>query len=50
MRKMTTGFGRPWAAADYFSQLPTKVIAPAPGAHLSGPYDQARMVGITFVF
>lgn len=51
MRKMMTGFGRPWAAADDFSQFPTKVIAPAPGAHLSGwLHDLVRMVGVTFVF
>lgn len=36
---------------DYFSQFPTKVIAPAPGAHLSGwLHDLVPMVGVTFVF
>jgi hypothetical protein len=51
MRKTMTGFGRPWAAADYLSQFPTKVIVPAPGVHLSGRlYDPARTVGVTFVF
>jgi|SRR5579864_1941652 len=36
---------------DYFSSFPTKVIAPAPGAHLSGwLHDIVPMVGITFLF
>jgi len=36
---------------DYFSRFPTKVIAPAPGAHLSGwLHDLVPMAGITFVF
>jgi hypothetical protein len=36
---------------DYFTQFPTKVIAPAPGAHLSGwLHDIVPMVGVTFVF
>jgi hypothetical protein len=36
---------------DYFSQFPTKVIAPAPGARLSGwLHDFVPMAGITFVF
>lgn len=36
---------------DYFSRFPTQVIAPAPGAHLSGWLnDLVPMAGITFVF
>ncbi len=36
---------------DYFSRFPTKVIAPAPGAHLAGwLHDVVPMAGITFVF
>jgi hypothetical protein len=36
---------------DYFSRFPTKVIAPAPGAHLAGWLnDFVPMAGITFVF
>jgi len=36
---------------DYFSQFPTQVIAPAPGAHLSGwLHDFVPMAGLTFVF
>jgi hypothetical protein len=36
---------------DYFSSFPTKVIAPAPGAHLSGWLnDIVPMVSITFLF
>ena len=36
---------------DYFSKFPTNVIAPAPGAHLSGwLHDIVPMAGITFVF
>ncbi len=36
---------------DYFSRFPTQVIAPAPGAHLSGWLNNLiPMVGITFVF
>jgi hypothetical protein len=36
---------------DYFSRFPTKVIAPAPGASVSGWLnDLVPMAGITFVF
>lgn len=36
---------------DYFSRFPTQVIAPAPGAHLSGWLDNlVPMVGISFLF
>ncbi len=36
---------------DYFSRFPTQVIAPAPGAHLSGWLnDLVPMAGITYVF
>ncbi len=36
---------------DYFSRFPTQVIAPAPGAHLSGWLNNlVPMAGITFVF
>lgn len=36
---------------DYFSQFPTQVIAPAPGAHLSGwLHDIVPMAGVTIVF
>jgi len=36
---------------DYLTQFPTKVIAPAPGAHLSGwLHDFVPMAGISFVF
>lgn len=36
---------------DYFSSFPTKVIAPAPGARLSGwLHDIVPMAGITFLF
>ena len=36
---------------DYFTSFPTKVIAPAPGAHLSGwLHDIVPLAGITFVF
>ena len=36
---------------DYLTRFPTKVIAPAPGAHLSGwLHDFVPMAGITFVF
>jgi hypothetical protein len=36
---------------DYLSRFPTQVIAPAPGAHLSGWLnDLVPMAGITYVF
>lgn len=36
---------------DYFSRFPTQVIAPAPGAHLSGwLHDLVPMAGLTFMF
>jgi len=36
---------------DYFSRFPTQVIAPAPGAHLSGwLHDLVPMAGLTFAF
>jgi hypothetical protein len=36
---------------DYFSRFPTQVIAPAPGARLSGwLHDLVPMAGITFLF
>jgi hypothetical protein len=36
---------------DYFSRFPTKVIAPAPGASISGwLHDLVPMAGLTFVF
>jgi len=36
---------------DYFSQFPTQVIAPAPGARLSGwLHDLVPMAGLMFVF
>ena len=36
---------------DYFSRFPTQVIAPAPGAHLSGwLHDLVPMAGLTFLF
>jgi hypothetical protein len=36
---------------DYLTRFPTNVIAPAPGAHLSGwLHDFVPMAGITFVF
>jgi hypothetical protein len=36
---------------DYFSRFPTKVIAPAPGASVSGwLHDLVPMAGLTFVF
>ena len=36
---------------DYFSRFPTQVIAPAPGAHLSGWLNElVPMAGITYVF
>jgi len=36
---------------DYLTRFPTKVIAPAPGAHLSGwLHDFVPMAGLTFVF
>ena len=36
---------------DYLTSFPTKVIAPAPGAHLAGwLHDIVPMAGITFVF
>jgi len=36
---------------DYLTRFPTQVIAPAPGAHLSGwLHDFVPMAGITFVF
>ncbi len=36
---------------NYFSRFPTKVIAPAPGAHLAGwLHELVPMAGITFVF
>lgn len=36
---------------DYFSRFPNQVIAPAPGAHLSGwLHDLVPMAGLTFIF